>query len=227
VSAPGDAAAVVFDLDGTLVDSRRDLATAVNRLRGELGLPALRVDQVEAMVGEGARILVERALADAPTLAISRERALERFIAHYDACCLETTEPYPGMAALVRRLAARWPLAILTNKPMAATRKLLDHFDWLEIFRLVVAGDSLPARKPDPAGIRHIAERLDLVPSSIVLVGDSRFDAETAAAAGCRLVLVGWGYGRPEDLAAARPDGRAPTVADLAELFGDGSILSA
>jgi phosphoglycolate phosphatase len=227
VSASGGPAAVVFDLDGTLIDSRRDLATAVNRLRDELGLGPLRVDQVETMVGEGARILVTRALADAETLAISRERALERLIVHYDACCLETTEPYPGIAALVRRLAARWPLAILTNKPMAATYKLLDHFHWLETFQVVVAGDTLPARKPDPAGIRHIAERLELAPSSLVLVGDSRFDAETAAAAGCRLVLVEWGYGRPDDLAAARPDRRAPTVADLAELLRDGSILSA
>jgi len=219
------AAAVVFDLDGTLVDSRRDLAAAVNRLRDELGLPALAVDRVERMVGEGARVLVARALADAETLPISKERALEIFVRHYDACCLDTTEAYTGMAALVPRLAARLPLAILTNKPMAATRKVLDHFGWLESFRIVVAGDTLPERKPDPAGIRHIAERLGVPQPEIVLVGDSRFDAETAAAAGCGLVLVEWGYGRREELAAARAGGRARTVEELAALLGQGSIL--
>lgn len=225
MSARRGAAAVVFDLDGTLVDSRRDLATAVNRLRDELGLPALAVERVEQMVGEGARVLVARALADAETLAISEERALEIFVGHYDACCLDTTAPYRGMTALVSSLAARLPLAILTNKPMAATRKVLGHFDWLGLFRIVVAGDTLPERKPDPAGIRHIAERLGVAHSEIVLVGDSRIDAETAAAAVCGLVLVEWGYGRREDLAQAAAGGRARTVGELAALLGEGSIL--
>jgi len=227
VSAPGRAAAVAFDLDGTLVDSRRDLATAVNRLRADLGLPPLAVDRVERMVGEGAGVLVARALADAGTLAISGARALEIFVGHYDACCLDTTAPYPGIAALLPALAARLPLAILTNKPMAATRKLLAHFDWLGLFRTVVAGDTLPERKPDPAGIRHIADRLGVAQSGIVLVGDSRFDAETAAAAGCALVLVEWGYGRPEDLAKVQAGGRARTVGDLAARLDEGSILGA
>jgi phosphoglycolate phosphatase len=225
VSARPGAAAVVFDLDGTLVDSRRDLATAVNRLRDDLGLPPLAVDRVERMVGEGARVLVARALADAGNRAISDERALEIFVGYYDACCLETTAPYPGIAALLPRLAARLPLAILTNKPLAATRKVLGHFDWLRLFRIIVAGDTLPERKPDPAGIRHIAERLGVPRSAIVLVGDSRFDAETAAAAGCGLVLVEWGYGRHEDRSTAGAGGRARTVGELAALLGEGSIL--
>ncbi len=226
MSAAYAAAGVVFDLDGTLVDSRRDLATAVNRLREELGLQALQVEQIQAMVGEGARVLVERALADAQTPALSAPRALERFLVHYDACCLDTTAAYPGIAGLLRGLAPRLPLAILTNKPERMARKILDHLGLLSFFRLLVGGDSLAARKPDPAGMLHIARALGYPPGDLVLVGDSRFDAETARAAGCRLLLVEWGYGKGADLAAAAASIRVATVRDLSARLLERSILS-
>jgi phosphoglycolate phosphatase len=226
VSVAGRLAGVVFDLDGTLVDSRRDLATAVNRLREEMGLAALGVAAVEAMVGEGARVLVERALADAGGGNIPAERALARFIAHYDACCLDTTVAYAGIPELLRDLSARLPLAVLTNKPEGMTRKILEHLGLAAGFRLVVGGDSLPARKPDPAGLWHIARALARPPGDLVLVGDSRFDAETARAAGCRLLLVEWGYGRSADLAAVPPPVRVATVRELSARLLGRSILS-
>ena len=190
--------AVVFDLDGTLVDSRPDLATAVNRVRAELGLQTLSMAAVGAMIGEGSRILVERALADAPAKS-TRERAHERFLAHYAAVCTAETRPYDGVEDLLGALARRWPLALLTNKPIAMTRALVEHFAWTAHFRALVGGDSLPYRKPDGRGLLALAARFGLAPVEVLLVGDSRIDAETARAAGTGFVWVEWGYAAEED----------------------------
>ena len=227
MSPAADAGAIVFDLDGTLIDSRRDLATAVNRTRADLDLAPLTVERVEGMVGEGARALVARALGDAAGSTAGLDRALEIFRLHYHACCLETTRAYPGIAELLRDLASRRPLAVLTNKPEGPTRKILEHLGLAAAFRLVVGGDTLAARKPHPAGLRHIAAQLGVAVASLVLVGDSRFDAEAAAAAGCRAILVEWGYGRSDELAGLRPDARVRSVAELRSVLAEqGSILS-
>ena len=116
--APARPAALVFDLDGTLVDSRRDIATAVGRLRGEAGLPPLTLDEVVAMVGDGARLLVRRALGpDFPDSAIDGPGgALARYLEIYREVCLDTTLPYPGIAELLPELGRRYPLALLSNK---------------------------------------------------------------------------------------------------------------
>jgi phosphoglycolate phosphatase len=151
-------AALVFDLDGTLIDSRRDITTAVNRMRAEEGLPPLALEQVVAMVGEGARVLVERALGgQAPAARL--EPALGRYLAHYRAVCLDTTRPYPGVAPLLAELAARFPLAVLSNKGEALSRHILAGLGLDRFFREIVGGDSLPTRKPDPAGLRRVAAR--------------------------------------------------------------------
>jgi phosphoglycolate phosphatase len=185
--------AVVFDLDGTLVDSRLDLAEAVNRARADLGLPALEVAAVVGMVGEGARNLVRRALGGAPEPELL-ERAFAAFLRHYERVCLDRTRPFPGVDGLVRRLAARRPLAVLTNKPERFSRRIVDGLGWSDQFVELVGGDSLSSRKPDPAGLRHVAARLALPVENLLLVGDSRIDAETASAAGAGLVLVAWGF---------------------------------
>lgn len=191
-------AAVVFDLDGTLVDSRPDLAFAIGLLREELGLQRLSEESVGGMIGEGARRLVERALGDAPP-EISREGALSRFLDLYAGVCTRTTQPYAGIESLLRLTAARRPLAILTNKPIAMTERLLAHLGWRERFAVVLGGDSLPARKPSPLGLEAIAERLGTSRDRLVLVGDSRIDAETAAAGGGRFAWVTWGYAAAAD----------------------------
>lgn len=209
---------VVFDLDGTLIDSRRDLATAVNRLRRDLGLGPLAVARVEAIVGEGARVLVKRALA-AERPAVSIERALEILLAHYDDCCVDSTLAYPGIAELVEALAVRCPVAVLTNKPERLTRKILAHLGLLGWFRLVVGGDTLAIRKPEPGGLIHIAMSLEVAPSEVVLVGDSRIDAETANAAGARFVRVEWGYGKGEGRPAVEMTPRASSVEELRSIL--------
>lgn len=206
--------AVVFDLDGTLVDSCPDLATAVNRMRAGHGLEPLTLQAVAGMVGEGARVLVERALADAPERH-SRPAALDSFLSHYAAVCTVATRPYEGVEELLSAARRRWPLAVLTNKPIAMTVALVEHLGWRDTFRLLLGGDSLPYRKPDGRGLEHAARELGVAPERLLLVGDSRIDAETARAAGAAFVWVEWGYAAPVDRPglAGGPSARCP--ADL------------
>lgn len=213
--------AVVFDLDGTLVDSRRDLADAVNRMRAELGLPPLAVAEVAGMVGRGARTLVRSALGGEPD-EVRLDRALARFLAHYDEVATDATLPYPGISRMLAEAAQTRPLALLTNKPERPTRRILDHFGWSDHFREVIGGDSLPVRKPDPGGLAEIARRLDVAPAGVLLVGDSRIDAETAAAAGAGFVLVEWGFAPPADHEALAGAWRARDVESLSRFLARG-----
>ena len=205
--------ALVFDLDGTLIDSRRDITTAINRMRAELGLPPLALEQVVTMVGEGARTLVERALPERPDQV---DHAFARYLGHYEQVCLETTRPYPGIPEMLSSLSARYPLALLSNKGEALSRKILDGLDLARFFREVLGGDSLATRKPDPGGLRLLAERLKVSVERLLLIGDTWIDAETARNAGCAFALVEWGFPKPSNLDAVKADLRAATAGELA-----------
>ena len=210
--------AILFDLDGTLIDSRRDIAMAVNRVRGELGQQPLSLDAVRSMVGEGARTLLERALP--PLAPADFEAAFASFLRHYDAVCLDTTTLYPGLAELLRDAHARLPLAVLTNKPEAMSRKILDHLGVAPLFAEIVGGDTLPVRKPDPGTVRATAARLGLANDDVVLVGDSLIDAATADASGCALCLVTWGFRPREELAATHAEALCDSVGALRRRLG-------
>jgi phosphoglycolate phosphatase len=207
--------AIVFDLDGTLIDSRRDITTAINRLRGELGLPPLDLEQVVMMVGEGARLLVERALGPGFSPA-EIDQALKRYLGLYDEICLEATRAYPGVEAMLSALGRRYPLALLSNKGEAFSRKILDGLGLTGFFREILGGDSLSSRKPDPAGLHILAGRLGVPVERLLLVGDTWVDAETARNAGCAFVLVEWGFPRPEKLDGVVADLRVKTAGELA-----------
>ena len=208
-------AALVFDLDGTLVDSRRDIATALNRLRSELGLPPLSLDQVASLVGEGAKVLVRRALADW-NQELTPERLKEvlgRYLSYYEAVCLDTTRPYPGVEEMLAELSSRYRMAVLSNKGERLSVEILEGLDLAWRFSHILGGDSLPTRKPNPAGLNAIADRLDEPVERLMLVGDSRIDGETARNAGCAFALVEWGCprtagsdGLDADLIVATPD---------------------
>lgn len=187
-------AGIVFDLDGTLVDSRLDLAAAVNATRESLGLAALPVDAIAAMVGEGARTLLRRALPDSIAGA-AFDDALALFLDLYFEHCLDATGAYPGIPELLAELSPRVPLAVLTNKPERHSRRILDGLGLAHHFELLIGGDTLPMRKPDPGGLFHIAARWTTTPPQLVLVGDSDVDVATALAAGSALALVSWGFG--------------------------------
>lgn len=191
-------AALVFDLDGTLVDSRKDITTAINQLRAELDLPPLTLDQVVAMVGEGAKVLIRRALADWDAdLGPERlKEVLDRYLVLYREVCVDTTRPYPGIEEMLEELAADYRMAVLSNKGEKLSVFILEELDLAFHFKAVLGGDSLPTRKPNPAGLRALADRFDLPVESLMLVGDSRVDAETARNAGCAFALVEWGFPR-------------------------------
>ena len=185
---------VVFDLDGTLVDSRRDLATAANVLVTELGGAALREEAVGQMVGEGAGVLVRRALV-AAGLRADVPGALPRFLEIYDQHLLDTTVTYEAVVETLERLHSQLPLAVLTNKPERATVRVLKGLELDRFFTVVIGGDSAHGRKPDPAGLLHIAQTCGVSAAETLLVGDSPVDLETARNAGTQICLVRYGFG--------------------------------
>jgi phosphoglycolate phosphatase len=200
----------IFDLDGTLVDSLDDLHASVNHALRAVGLPLRSREEVHGYVGEGARILMERAIAPEVHLL---EPALAAWRAHYEVHCLDHTRPYPGLEALLA--GARRALAVHTNKPGAMARKILGGLGLLPRFAAVTGGDEAP-RKPDPTGVREIMARVGASPAETVFVGDSRVDAATARAAGVAFVAVTWGFASRADLAAAGATAFAERAGELA-----------
>ena len=185
---------VAFDLDGTLVDSQRDLANAANALVRELGGTPVADGDVAAMVGEGAAVLVRRVLT-AASLDPAVPGALPRFLELYDERLTEHTIPYDGMVDLLRELHGRLPLAVLTNKPQRATDRLLEALGLRAFFQHVIGGDTAHGRKPDPAALLHLCAELGVAPAEAVLIGDSPIDLHTARAAGTQVILVRYGFG--------------------------------
>ena len=184
---------IVFDLDGTLIDSREDLADAANALIVERGGRPLPSDAVGRMVGEGAAMLVRRAL-DAAGLPLDDD-SVPRFLELYDERLLRTTYVYPGLLSVVEELSRLSPLAIVTNKPLAPTSKLVDALGLQPFFSTIIGGDGPFPRKPNPSSLQHLMETFGTTARQTVLVGDSRIDFETARAAGTPICLVRFGFG--------------------------------
>jgi phosphoglycolate phosphatase len=192
---------VIFDLDGTLVDSLDDLTAAINHVRAGLALPPLRRESVAAGVGEGARRLVERTVETRRPEEV--DAALVAFLEYYGAHALDRTRLYPGMGAVIERLRRRGVrLSVLSNKPAALSRAILGGLGVLPCFVAVIGGDTLPARKPDPAGVHSLCLTAMVEEAETVLVGDSLVDARTAGAAGVGFIGVAWGL-RPDELRRA------------------------
>jgi phosphoglycolate phosphatase len=208
---------IVFDLDGTLVDSRRDLADSANAVLGQSGCGPLAEDEIGRMVGDGAATLVSRAFAAAgcPQPA----DALSRFLAIYHGRLLQHTRPYPRIPEVLATLSTRARLAVLTNKPLVPTREILAGLELAAYFLPddVVGGDGRFPRKPDPAGLRHLAAQAAVDLPDVVLVGDSTIDWKTSRAAGARMCVAAYGFGFDgfpvQELAAE--DGLVHSPADL------------
>jgi phosphoglycolate phosphatase len=184
---------VVFDLDGTLVDSLRDLAESANALLAACGAEPLPAEEIGRMVGDGAAALVSRAFA-----AAGRDQprdALPRFLAIYNSRLLRLTSAYPGIPETLDRLAANFPLAVLTNKPLDPTRQILDGLGLARYFIAVIGGDGPFPRKPDPSGMFALCRMAAVAVQNAVLVGDSAVDWKTARAAGARCCLASYGFG--------------------------------
>lgn len=188
---------IVFDLDGTLVDTAPDLAAALNAVLIRERLPAVPLEQVRHMVGRGARILIERAMAwhGMPPDPSRTSDLVNHFLEYYEANIAVTSRPFEGMEACVKGLAARGHrIGICTNKPEHLSRKLIGELGLESLFPVILGADSRPWRKPDP---RHLTDTVDALggdPARAILIGDSETDALTARAAGIPVVLVTFGY---------------------------------
>jgi len=205
--------AVLFDLDGTLVDSRRDLATGINLTRRDYGLPPLPVETVSEHVGDGVRKLVERCFAHT---GISIDDALPKYKQHYHEHLADETTCYPGAVDTLERIrAAGISCGIITNKPEAATRALLDALHLARYFDVVIGGDSTPHLKPDPRALLLALESLAAAPGEALMVGDNHTDLASARAAGVRSVYCTYGFG---DAAGHEADHEIARLEDLLDI---------
>lgn len=210
---------VVFDLDGTLVDSRQDLAAATNDVLAEFGAPPLPMAAVTRMVGDGARMLVARAL-EASGVEADLDAALTTFHRTYAGRLTETTRPYEGIPELLESLAATATLAVLTNKPLVPTERLLDAFGWSSYFAGVIGGDGPHPRKPDPSGLASLMTQSAMAPAHTIMVGDSMADVEVARRAGVRMCFAAYGFGSARGDIQLRGDERvAQSATDLQRLL--------
>jgi phosphoglycolate phosphatase len=202
VGAPRiDVGAIAFDLDGTLLDTVHDLAAAVNALLAELGYAPLAQDVIGTMIGKGMANLVRRALALATDVSPDAvedsevQDALVRYQAHYASRLGHETGPFPGMVEGLTQLAAMGiPLAVITNKATRFVRPHLAQAGIERFFAVVLGGDDLPTKKPDPGPLLHAAKVFGIPPSRLLMVGDSANDVAAARGAGCPVLVVPYGY---------------------------------
>jgi phosphoglycolate phosphatase len=215
----------VFDFDGTLADTWRDLASALNRTLADAGLPPVEGPQVQAWIGDGALKLLANALPERERAPERLEPHYERFRAHYDRCCLDTTDLYPGIADCLAALADE-QLAVLSNKPARFLERIIDGLGLKGAFRAVLGGDTLAVRKPDPAVLREAIARLGAPPSEIWMIGDSAIDVATGRAAGARTIGCAWGLRGREELRAAGVEFLLEHPREIAPLVQSGTRRS-
>jgi phosphoglycolate phosphatase len=217
------ARAVVIDLDGTLLDTVADLAAATNLMRTELGLSPLPESTVAAYVGKGAEILVHRALGgglDARVDGALHARGHASFLRHYALENGRHARAYAGVSEGLDAMRAKGlRLACVTNKPQAFADPLLERCGLAEHFELVLGGDALPRKKPDPMPMLHAARRMGVPPADVVAIGDSVNDALAARAAGMRVLAVPYGYNEGRDVRSLDVDGIVDSLLEASGLI--------
>jgi len=215
--------AILFDLDGTLVDSVPDLAFSVNAMLEKLGNATVEEDTVRHWVGNGAERLVKRALTgemEAEPDAELFERAYPLFLDFYSDHVMVDSRLFPRVDQGLRLLrAAGYPMGCITNKPERFTTPLLAALGIDRYFSIQVSGDTLPYKKPDPRPLRYAAEFFKVPAEYMLMVGDSRNDVQAARAAGAQIVSVPYGYNHGEDIRAERPDAVIEDLTQLVELI--------
>jgi phosphoglycolate phosphatase len=210
---------VIFDLDGTLVDSRRDLANSINGMLAHFGRPELPLEVIASYIGDGAPMLVRRALGD-PEDEQFLKQALEFFLAYYREHKLDTTVVYPGIADALDALrtggngGGERRMAVLSNKPVNPSRAIVDALGLGGFFVQVYGGNSFPTKKPDPLGAITLARENAVEPGQALIIGDSDIDVLTARNAGMWSCGVTYGFA-PHSLAQAPPDVLVDTPQEL------------
>jgi phosphoglycolate phosphatase len=208
--------ALIFDLDGTLIDSKQDLIQSVNAMLRELGRGELAEETISGYIGHGAPRLVARALGEACTEE-ERQSALEFFLRYYETHKMDTTCAYPGVAETLEKLG-EFPKAVLTNKPVRISVRILDAMGLSKYFRAIYGGNSFETKKPDPLGALAILKELGAEPREALLVGDSEVDVQTARNARTLAAAVNYGFG-VHDRAAYPADIYLDRFGELVELL--------
>jgi len=208
--------AFVFDLDGTLIDSKLDLVTSVNAMLRQMGRAELPTDLVATYIGHGAPQLIASALGPEATDE-QRRTGLSLFLTHYQLHKLDATRPYPGVVEALDALAT-YPMSVLTNKPTNMSVDILHGLGLAKYFRSIYGGDRFEKKKPDPTGALKILQVLGVSPAQAALVGDSEVDVQTARNAGTLAVAVNYGFG-VHDRAAHPADVYLDSLSDLVGLI--------
>jgi len=210
--------ALIFDLDGTLIDSKRDLILSVNAMLRELGRPELAEETISGYIGHGAPQLVGRALGGSASEE-ECQQALKFFLTYYEVHKMDTTHAYPGVPETLEKLAGL-PMAVLTNKPARISVRILDSLGLSKFFRVIYGGNSFETKKPDPMGANTILREFGAASGEAMLIGDSEVDVQTARNAGMLAASVNYGFG-VHDRAAHPADIYLDRFSDLIRLVGN------
>ena len=212
---------LLFDLDGTLIDSEKDLAASVNAMLRHFDRKELPLEVIDTYIGDGAPMLIRRALGD-PSHASVVQDALNFFLLHYRDHKLDTTLPYSGIPEALQQAGhsdgTRRQMAVLTNKPVRASRDILAGLGLSQYFFQTYGGNSFETKKPDPLGAQTLMNEAGVQPDETVMVGDSEVDVLTARNANLWSVGVTYGFA-PQSLERTHPDVLVDTVAELAEVL--------
>ena len=215
--------AVVIDLDGTLLNTAPDLARAAELMMAELGMPCPSIDTIRTYIGNGVSRLVKRVLTgdmDAEPDPELFARALPIYQKHYGAHVSEQSRPFPGVVEgleAFRKMGLR--IACITNKAEQFTVPLLKDTGLFGYFELILSGDTLPKRKPDPLPLQHACKVFGVQPAELLLIGDSLNDTQAARAAGCPVFCVPYGYNRGRPVEELDLDAVVPSLAEAARLL--------
>ena len=207
---------LLFDFDGTLIDSKVDIATAVNLTLGDLGLPLRSVEEIFSFVGDGVKRLLRLSVGEENP--DQYDRALEVFRKHYLEHCVQTTRWYPGILEVLQHYKDRKNV-IVTNKSMEYTLAIVDGLKARNLFEHVEAPRDTSELKPEPVMLERALEVLDADPEQTVMIGDSTNDVRAAQAAGIRACAVGYGYGNRERVTALQPEFYCESPHDLIDLW--------
>lgn len=218
---------LLFDLDGTLIDSSQDIANAANYALEKAGLPTRTREEIAFFIGDGVIKLVERMLYDhererAPDVTVDQDlcrKVLKLVKEHYSQNLLTFTKPYPGVNETLRWLM-EYPKAVLTNKPHGMTAEILKGLGWSDQFSFVLGGDTAHRKKPDPSPVLDALRHFSAQPTDALFVGDSLLDIQAARAAGVPVCAVLYGYGDRDLIAAAGPDFTIERFEGLLKVLG-------
>ena len=207
---------LVFDFDGTLVDTQWDIADSVNRTLKELELPTRDREMLTTFIGKGVNHLMIRSLEG--TGYDDLPRAIDAFMRHYEEHLMDQTGLFPNCRETLEHFAHK-ENTILSNKPTRFISQILDALDFHAPFSTIIGGDRMPAKKPDPGGLLHILRQHEMRPEEALMIGDSRVDIETGKRAGVKTCGVTYGHAGRESLESAQPDWIIDDLAELKQLI--------